>query len=55
MDGKQDYDVLDFIYEDLIRKFAANAGKKTGELYTLRRFVLNVENRRRPLERQGTH
>ena len=28
MDGKQDYDVLGFIYEYLISNFAANAGKK---------------------------
>lgn len=28
MDGKQGYDVLGFIYEYLIEKFAANAGKK---------------------------
>lgn len=28
MDGKQDYDVLGFIYEYLISMFAANAGKK---------------------------
>lgn len=34
MDGKQDYDVLGFIYEELIGKFAANAGKKAGEFYT---------------------
>ena len=34
MDGKQDYDVLGFIYEYLISNFAANAGKKAGELYT---------------------
>ena len=34
MDGKQDYDVLGFIYEYLIRMFAANAGKKAGEFYT---------------------
>lgn len=34
MDGKQDYDVLGFIYEYLIEKFAANAGKKAGEFYT---------------------
>lgn len=34
MDGKQDYDVLGFIYENLIEKFAANAGKKAGEFYT---------------------
>ncbi len=30
MDGKQDYDVLGFIYEYLISQFAANAGKKPG-------------------------
>ena len=34
MDSKQDYDVLGFIYEYLIEKFAANAGKKAGEFYT---------------------
>lgn len=34
MDGKQDYDVLGFIYEYLISMFAANGGKKAGEFYT---------------------
>lgn len=34
MDGKQDYDVIGFIYEYLIGMFAANAGKKAGEFYT---------------------
>lgn len=34
MKGKQDYDVLGFIYEYLISQFAANAGKKAGEFYT---------------------
>lgn len=34
MDGKQDYDVLGFVYEYLISQFAANAGKKAGEFYT---------------------
>lgn len=34
MSGKQDYDVLGFIYEYLISMFAANAGKKAGEFYT---------------------
>lgn len=34
MGDKQDYDVLGFIYEYLISKFAANAGKKAGEFYT---------------------
>lgn len=33
MNGKQDYDVLGFIYECLISNFAANAGKKAGEFY----------------------
>lgn len=34
MDGRQDYDVLGFVYEYLIEKFASNAGKKAGEFYT---------------------
>ena len=34
MDGRQDYDVLGFIYEYLISMFAANAGKKAAEIYT---------------------
>ncbi len=34
MKGKQDYDVLGFIYEYLISHFAANAAKKAGEFYT---------------------
>lgn len=34
MDGRQGYDVVGFIYEYLIEKFAANAGKKAGEFYT---------------------
>lgn len=34
MDGKQDYDILGFIYEYLISMFAASAGKKAGEFYT---------------------
>lgn len=34
MDGKQDYDVLGFVYEYLIGNFAVNAGKKAGEFYT---------------------
>lgn len=34
MSGRQDYDVLGFIYEYLISKFAENAGKKAGEFYT---------------------
>lgn len=33
-DGKQGRDVLGFIYEYLIEKFAANADKKAGEFYT---------------------
>ena len=34
MVGRQDYDVLGFIYEYLIHQFAATAGKKAGEFYT---------------------
>ncbi|EKO3496356.1 type I restriction-modification system subunit M [Vibrio fluvialis] len=34
MNSKQGYDVLGYIYEYLIEKFAANAGKKAGEFYT---------------------
>lgn len=34
MDGKQGYDVLGYIYEQLISNFAENAGKKAGEFYT---------------------
>ena len=34
MDGKQGYDVLGYIYEYLIEKFASNAGKKACEFYT---------------------
>ena len=34
MDGRQDYDMLGFVYEYLIGMFAANAGKKAGEFYT---------------------
>ncbi len=34
MNGKQDYDMLGFIYEYLLANFAANAGKKAGEFYT---------------------
>src|SRR5699024_1024711 len=30
MDGKQDYDVLGYIYEFFIGNFAANAGKRQG-------------------------
>lgn len=33
VDGKQDYDVLGFVYEFLLKNFAANAGK-AGEFYT---------------------
>ncbi|WP_405633095.1 type I restriction-modification system subunit M [Pseudoalteromonas sp. Ld20] len=34
MDSKLGYDVLGYIYEYLIEKFASNAGKKAGEFYT---------------------
>jgi type I restriction enzyme M protein len=33
-DGRQDYDVLGYVYEYLISNFAASAGKKAGEFYT---------------------
>ena len=36
MHTRQDYDVLGYIYEDLISKFASSAGKKAGEFYTPR-------------------
>ena len=53
MDGKQDYDVLGFIYEYLIGKFAANAGKKAGEFYTPHEVsLLNVGDRRGPPQEQ---
>lgn len=42
MDGKQGYDVLGFIYEYLIEKFAANAGKSRRILYSARSFSFNV-------------
>lgn len=32
--GDEDYDVLGYVYEYLIGKFAAHAGKKAGEFYT---------------------
>ena len=44
MDGKQDYDVLGFIYEYLISNFAANAGKKAGEFYTPHEILQDVES-----------
>lgn len=34
MQGEQGYDVLGYIYEYLISKFAESAGKKAGEFYT---------------------
>jgi len=34
MGGNVGYDVLGYVYEYLIEKFAANAGKKAGEFYT---------------------
>lgn len=43
-DGKQGYDVLGYIYEYLIEKFAANAGKKAGEFYTPHEVSLIVSN-----------
>jgi type I restriction enzyme M protein len=35
MNSQQGYDVLGYIYEYLIEKFAANAGKKAGEFYIM--------------------
>ena len=46
MDGKQDYDVLGFIYEYLISMFEANAWKKAGEFYVW--YLLNMYNKHRP-------
>ena len=43
-DGKQGYDVLGYIYEYLIEKFAANAGKKAGEFYTPHEVSLIMSN-----------
>ncbi|MDC4184201.1 type I restriction-modification system subunit M [Mycoplasma sp. K3] len=34
IDNKQNYDILGFVYEYLISRFAENAGKKSGEFYT---------------------
>lgn len=34
MDGKGDYDVLGYVYEYLLKNFAAGAGKKAGEFYS---------------------
>jgi type I restriction enzyme M protein len=34
MNSSKDYDVIGFVYEYLIKNFAANAGKKAGEFYT---------------------
>lgn len=34
MNNKEGYDVLGYIYEYLLDKFASNAGKKAGEFYT---------------------
>ena len=44
MNGKQGYDVLGYIYEYLIEKFAANAGKKAGEFYTPHEVSLLMSN-----------
>lgn len=34
VDGREDYDVLGFVYEYLCQQFASNAGRKSGEFYT---------------------
>lgn len=54
MDGKQDYDVLGFIYEYLISMFAANAGKKAGEFPSPAwSLVADVWTDRAPCQRQN--
>lgn len=46
MDGKQDYDVLGFIYEYLISNFAANAGKESWRvLHPARGIASDVRDR----------
>jgi len=44
MNGNQGYDVLGYIYEYLIEKFAANAGKKAGEFYTPHEVSVLISN-----------
>ena len=39
MDGREDYDVLGFIYEYLISNFAANAGKKQESFIHLMKYL----------------
>ena len=47
MNSQQGYDVLGYIYEYLIEKFAANAGKKAGEfLHTVGSVVIDVATHR---------
>tara|TARA_B110000211_G_scaffold177693_1_gene200881 strand:+ start:1065 stop:1682 length:618 start_codon:yes stop_codon:yes gene_type:complete len=43
MGGNVGYDVLGYIYEYLIEKFAANAGKKAGEFYIMSSSNLSCE------------
>lgn len=43
-DGKQDYDVLGYVYEFLISNFAASAGKKAGEFYTPHEVSILMSN-----------
>lgn len=43
MGGNLGYDVLGYIYEYLIEKFAANAGKKAGEFYIMSPSLLPNE------------
>lgn len=44
MNANQGYDVLGYIYEYLIEKFAANAGKKAGEFYTPHEVSVLISN-----------
>lgn len=53
MDGKQDYDVLGFIYEYLISNFAANAGKRPGVLHSARGVAADVGDRGQSPQKQG--
>lgn len=52
MDGKQDYDVLGFIYEYLISMFAANAGKKQVSSIRPMRFLSSCRRLWRSIARK---
>ena len=44
MNEKRDYDILGYIYENLISMFAQSAGKKAGEFYTPHEVSLVMSN-----------